>query len=273
MSYLLRRLAFAILFGSLPLGPIAAAENRSRSSAGRILASSDVLQITVVNQPELNTTARVEPDGTIVFPYAGRIAAAGLTEDELKERIKSALRKADVVKNPQVLVELSTFGTQVSILGAVGTPGSFVLDRPTTLTQALAKAGGLKEEAGVSDVILRRPGKHGVEQTRFNARAILSGDPSTRNFYLQNNDEIYVEQGSVFYLYGYVNRPGQYPINRPAFSVQQALAAGGGVSTLGSDGRIEIRRKTAAGAIMDVPASLDDLVEPNDTIVINERLF
>ena len=51
----------------------------------------DVVNIRIVAAPDLSATARVEPDGTIAFPYVGRIKAAGLTEDELAERIEQEL--------------------------------------------------------------------------------------------------------------------------------------------------------------------------------------
>jgi polysaccharide biosynthesis/export protein len=254
--------------------PAEASPRHRRPEGGRVLSTSDVLQISVVNQAELNTTARIEPDGSIVFPYVGRIAAAGFTEDQIKEKIRAGLKKADVVKDPQVLVEVTTFGNQVTVQGAIGTPGSFVLDRPTSLTEALARAGGLREETGAGDVLLRRRRPNGeIEVRHYDAKAILNGTSPARTVMLTNNDEIYVEQGAIFYLYGYVARPGQYPLNRPGMSVQQALSAAGGLSPLGSDWRIEIRRRTAAGAMLDLPAALDDFVEPNDTIVVNERLF
>lgn len=276
MSRAKQLLIFVLFVATCSHGaPADAREHLQRPDrGGRVLTTSDVLQISVVNQAELNTTARIEPDGSIVFPYVGRIVAAGLTEEQLKNKIAAGLIKADVVKNPQVLVELTTFGNQISISGAVGEPGAYVFDRPTTLTQALAKAGGMREEAGAGGVVLRRHGKNGVvDVQRFDAAAILRGASPAQEVVLLNNDEIYVEQGMVFYLYGYVAKPGQYPINRPAMSVQQAVALAGGLSPLGSDWRIEIRRPTPSGAVMDIPASLDDVIEPNDTIVVNERLF
>lgn len=259
------RLGAVVLFLGLCCGEPAEA-------GGRRLTTSDVLQIDVVNQAELNTLVRIEPDGTIEFPYVGRINAAGLTQDQLSGRIKSALEKANIVKNPQVLIEIATFGNQVSVLGAVGLPGSFTLDRPTTLIQALSRAGGIKEEAGASTVVLRRRGPNGMIVSRYDARQILDGNSNVQNVFLQNNDEVYVEQGAVYFLYGYVNKPGEFPLSR-SLSVQQAIAAGGGVGPLGSDWRIEIRRRLPDGTVKDQPASLDDEVQPNDTIVVNERLF
>src|SRR5277367_1492554 len=168
------------------------------SATGRVLTAGDVLQVNVVNQAELNTVARIEPDGTISLPYVGRVKAAGLTEDQLKQNITAALKKADVVKDPQVLVELTTFGTQVSVLGEVGLPGTFTLDRPTTLIQILSRAGGVKEDAGAGTVVLRRRGPKGPIVYRYNVKAIESGE-SAGNVFLQNNDEVYVEQVAVYF--------------------------------------------------------------------------
>jgi polysaccharide export outer membrane protein len=240
-------------------------------AAGRLLTAGDVLQVNVVNQAELNTAARIEPDGTIALPYVGRIKAAGLTQDQLRQQITAALKKADVVKDPQVLVELTTFGTQVSVLGEVGLPGTFTLDRPTTLIQVLSRAGGVKEDAGAGTVVLRRRGPKGSSVYRYNVKAIESGETGG-DVFLQNNDEVYVEQVTVYFLYGYVNKPGEYPLGR-TFSVAQAIAAGGGVAPLGSDWRIEIKRRLPDGTVKNSSASLDDIVEPDDTIIVNERIF
>ena len=52
-------------------------------AGGRMLTPMDVVTIRIVAAPDLDTTARVDEDGTIAFPYLGRIKAAGLTQDEL----------------------------------------------------------------------------------------------------------------------------------------------------------------------------------------------
>ena len=65
---------------------------------------------------------------------------------------------------------------------------------------------------------------------------------------------------------------GRYPL-KSELNVQQALAAGGGISEMGSEWRIEIRRRLPTGEIVEGPVSLDDRVLPNDTVVVNERWF
>ncbi len=173
------RLCVALLLFALTAGGQAEA-------AGRLLVASDVVQIKVVGQPELDIQVRIGTDGTINYPYLGRIKAAGLSEDDLAEQIKRGLGKAAIVKRAQVLV--------------------------TTV------------EAG------------------------------------------------VYYLYGFVGRPGQYPLTRQ-LTVQQALAAGGGINPMGSEWRIQVKRRLPDGQIEEKSANLNDDVLPNDTIVVGERLF
>src|SRR5579871_2679539 len=123
-------------------------------AAGRVLGKQDVVSIKVVSQPDMDTATRVGPDGTIDFPYVGRIKAAGRTEDDLARAIEQRLASRQIVTDPHVLVETTTFGTQASVTGQVGAPGMITLDRDTTLSQFLAKAGGLRDGAG--EVTIRR---------------------------------------------------------------------------------------------------------------------
>jgi polysaccharide biosynthesis/export protein len=241
------------------------------SAAGHRLVPADTVQIHVVNQADLDTQARVEQDGTITFPYVGRLRVAGLTEDQVANIVKTALEKADVVKQPQVLVSLLNFGAQISVEGAVATPGILPIDRPTTLTQVLARAGGLRDTAG-NVITLRRPSGRGQQVFHYDLKDLMTGKINGSAIIVQNNDEVYVDTTPVYFLYGYVARAGQYPLAR-TLSVQQALAAGGGISELGSEWRIKIRRRDASGHVVETDATLDDDVRPDDTVVVNERLF
>jgi protein involved in polysaccharide export with SLBB domain len=67
---------------------------------GRVLTTSDVVAIRIVDHPDLDWTARVEPDGTINFPYVGRIKAAGLTEDDLARAVERRLVALIIIAKP-----------------------------------------------------------------------------------------------------------------------------------------------------------------------------
>jgi polysaccharide export outer membrane protein len=239
-------------------------------AGGRVLTPQDVVSIKVVNQPDMDTTTRVETDGTISFPYVGRIRAAGLSEDDLAHSIERRLAARQIVTEPHVLVELTTFGTQASVQGQVGAPGIYTLDRPTNLTQLLSRAGGVKD-VGVGGIITVRRA-HGAIIKKFDSKDVQAGRGPGANLLIANNDEIFVDLAPFYYIYGYVGHPGEFPLTRP-LTVQQAISIGGGLATLGSDWRIRIKRKAANGQTMEVPASLDDQVQAGDTIVVNERIF
>ena len=85
------------------------------AAGGRVLTPQDTITIKVVNQPDMDTTTRVETDGTISFPYVGRIRAAGLTEDQVARAIEKQLAARQIVTEPHVLIETTTFGTQASV--------------------------------------------------------------------------------------------------------------------------------------------------------------
>ena len=237
-------------------------------AAGRILTPQDTVSIKVVNQPDMDTTTRVETDGTISFPYVGRIRAAGLSQDQLAHAIERQLASRQIVTDPHVLVEITTFGTQASVQGQVGVPGVYTLDRPTNLTQLLSRAGGLRDAALGGTITLRR----GATIRKFESKDVQAGRGPGADFRIANNDEVFVDLAPFYYLYGYVNKTGEYPLLRP-LTVEQAISIGGGLALLGSEWRIRIKRMSGNGQTYEVPASLDDQVEAGDTIIVSERIF
>jgi polysaccharide biosynthesis/export protein len=239
------------------------------AAGGRVLTPQDTITIKVVNQPDMDTTTRVETDGTISFPYVGRIRAAGLTEDQVARAIEKQLAARQIVTEPHVLIETTTFGTQASVQGQVGSPGVYTLDRPTNLTQLLSRAGGLRDAAVGGTVTVRRAG--GAIQ-KFDSKDVQAGHGPGAALRIANNDEVFVDLAPFFYIYGYVGHPGEFPLLRP-LTVQQAISVGGGLAVLGSEWRIRIKRKAGDGQSYEVPASLDDQVEAGDTIIVSERIF
>jgi polysaccharide export outer membrane protein len=229
-------------------------------AAGRVLTPQDTVSIKVVNQPDMDTTTRVETDGTISFPYVGRIRAAGLSEDQVAHAIERQLASRQIVTDPHVLVEVTTFGTQASVQGQVGVPGVYTL---------LSRAGGLRDAALGGTLTVRRAG--GAVQ-KFDSKDVQAGRGPGANLRIANNDEVFVDLAPFYYIYGYVGHPGEFPLLRP-ITVQQAISIGGGLQTIGSEWRIKIKRMSGNGQTYEVPASLDDQVEAGDTIIISERIF
>jgi polysaccharide biosynthesis/export protein len=192
-----------------------------------------------------------------------------LSEDQLAHAIERQLASRQIVTDPHVLVDITTFGTQASVQGQVGVPGVYTLDRPTNLTQLLSRAGGMRDAALGGTISVRRAG--GRVQT-FDSKDVQAGRGPGANLRIANNDEVFVDLAPFYYIYGYVGKAGEYPLLRP-ITVQQAISIGGGLAVLGSEWRIKIKRKSGNGQTYEVPASLDDQVEAGDTIVVSERIF
>jgi polysaccharide export outer membrane protein len=87
----------AILISALLFTATAAS---AAGRGGRVLTTSDVVAIRIVDHPELDTTTRIEPDGTINFPYVGRIKAAGRTEDDLGRAVGRRLVELKILAGP-----------------------------------------------------------------------------------------------------------------------------------------------------------------------------
>jgi polysaccharide export outer membrane protein len=79
---------------------LAAEGAQGGQGAGRVLTTSDVVAIRIPDHPDLDWTARIEPDGTINFPYVGRIKAAGFSEDELARTVERRLIELKIIAGP-----------------------------------------------------------------------------------------------------------------------------------------------------------------------------
>jgi polysaccharide biosynthesis/export protein len=272
IARLLGPLALAFCLAGHAADAQMAAAPATSADAAYVIGPSDTIEIRVAGQPDLTTQARVDGDGRIGFPQLGQIAVKGLTQEQLSNRIAAALEKADIIRRPKVTVAVIGFGRQVSVLGQVGTPGIFPIDRPLTITDVLARAGGVKTEVAGSYIVLRGIDASGQPTSqKLDLTKLMEGDPSL-NHLVKNGDTIYVPQAPVYYLYGYVNKPGMYLMREP-MTVQQAIAQGGGMLPTGSDRRIKVKHKTGEGSDKEMPIKLSDMVEPGDTLIIPESWF
>lgn len=130
----------------------------------------------------------VDEEGYIDFSFVDKLMVKGLTIDDVKKRIQSALN--EYFKETTVIVKLVDF--QISILGEVNSPGSFTIDKDQiNVLQAIALAGGTKEFGNIKKVTLVRQNIKGseVHYLNLNDKSLLSSE----YFYLMPNDIIYIE--------------------------------------------------------------------------------
>ncbi len=85
-------------------------------------------------------------------------------------------------------------------------------------------------------------------------------------------DTVFVNHQPMFYIYGQVQKAGQYRLERD-MTVMQALAVGGGITTKGTRRGIVLHRRDAHGKVNEIEVSLDDDVKDSDVIYVKESLF
>lgn len=237
------------------------------------LAAGDLIRITVFQSPEMTLETRISENGSITYPLIGSIEIGGLAIAEAEQKIAKALEEGRFIREPQVNISLlQVVGNQVSVLGQVNRPGSYpMLTFGTRLTQMLATAGGLAP-AGSPKVIVSgtRQGKPFNQTVDVNA-IYLDGHPE-QDIVLAGGDSIFVPKAPTFYIYGEVKSPGQYVIE-PNMTMEQAIAAGGGLTLRGSKNRVSVKRADGHGQLVKTKPELSDPVRKDDVIYVDESLF
>jgi polysaccharide biosynthesis/export protein len=259
----------------LPQAPAAAAAPQANdaSSSKYLIGPQDLLKITVLDEPELTNNYRVDSDGYITFPYIGRVQAGGLNSGDLQDRIKTLLSPA-YIKNPQVRVEIDQYKSQsVMVSGEVRQPGKIPMTGAMTVLEALAAAGS-PTPAASSELTIAHPRKPGSDQAdaeivRVNWKDLQLGKGT--DLVLQDGDLLNIAKAQTFFITGQVRNSSSYVLE-PGTTVEQAIAMAGGLSERGSDRRISASR-TVKGRRMTVSLSLSDLVQPGDTITVQQRIF
>jgi polysaccharide biosynthesis/export protein len=240
----------------------------------------DVLTITSYDQADLSGKFTVEADGTFTFPLIGRVKAGGLTLRGLEESLKTRLKDEGYFRNPQVTVAVETYKSQkVYVIGEVRTPGPYPLSGDMSLVEAIARAGStLPTASGEAIIVHATPGATGptlpsddANTERVDLLALQNGVVK-QNIVLRDGDTISVPKAESVYVTGQVKNPNAYALQQKNTTVLQALSLAGGVTDRGSMSRIKIIR-IVKGDKKEFKAKLTDVVQPNDTIFVNDRLF
>lgn len=270
---LLRILAVATLAASA-LGVHAQAQAPAQATAVKdyVLGAGDLIKVTVFQSPELSLETRIPESGTVSYPLLGDVTLGGLTISQAEKRLADGLLKGQFLKQPQVSILVTQLrGSQASVLGHAVRPGRYSLELTTTrLTDLMALAGGVAPDGSdILTVVGTRDGK--PFRTQIDFRTLFRGGTS-QDIVIQNNDVVYVDRAPQIYIYGEVQRPGAIRLER-GMTLQQALAAGGGLTAKGTQRGIRVNRKGADGATQELSPGLQDQLQPDDVVYVRESLF
>jgi polysaccharide export outer membrane protein len=237
------------------------------------LGPGDVVRITVYNNPDLTTEASITQEGRITFPLIGEIQIGGMEKGQAEQVIARRLGEGGFVVKPQVNVLVLGFKSQqISVLGQVNRPGKYPIEQASTLADLLAIAGGISPNGAdvITHITQGADGKTSKRDIDIN-QALRNGEMD-KNFPVKNGDIIFVPRAPLFYIYGEVNRPGAYRLEKD-MTVMQALSVGGGLNPRGTERGIKINRHDESGKVTAIDGKLSDLLQENDVIYVKESLF
>jgi polysaccharide export outer membrane protein len=262
------------------------------STSHYVLGADDQIKINVLGVEEFaDKTVRIEPNGDIDLPIAGKVRAGGLTLEELKAKLLNQL-STSLVK-PEISIEIVDFGSQpVSIMGAVNHPGVHQLRGHKTLAEVLALADGLRPDAGPHVTISREirygpiplrtawpdpTGKYSVATVEI--KELMAGTNPADNIPIFPHDVISIPTADVIFVIGEVKKPGEITLkDRSSISVLQALSSAEGYGPTPAPQNAKIVRMSPGNAQRtDIPVNLRKIMEgkaedmamrPNDILVV-----
>lgn len=158
------------------------------------LGVADVFAVRVFGEQDMSQEYRIAPDGTIDFPYIGRMRVQGMEPSEIADSIRNALRDGEILRNPQVSVFVRELNSRrVSVLGQVQRPGTFPFEANMTIVQAITAAGGFTPLANQEIVRLTRTVREGGRRS-YTIPVNLVAEGRVANVNLAPGDVIFVPE-------------------------------------------------------------------------------
>jgi polysaccharide export outer membrane protein len=170
-----------------PAGTAAGAVDTA--AIGYVIGPADVLSVVFWRDEQLSSQVLVRPDGKISIPLLDDVQAAGLTPEELRDRLTTEARR--YVTDPKVTVVVQEINSRhVYITGLVATPGAYPMTHSMTVLQLIATAGGLQDFAKSKEIRIVRVNQAGRTSLRFNYEETARGQ--AEDVELQPGDTVIV---------------------------------------------------------------------------------
>ena len=264
------------------------------------IGPEDLLEISVLEAPDLNRTVRVSDDGAISLALLGSVQAAGLSARQLQAALEDRLRQT-YMKDPQVSVFVQDVRSHpVSVFGAVEKPGVYQIRYAKTLVEVLSMAQGLANDAGDTVIVVRHAADPGdlsvtallnsrsravrdtpleaavampsaasrtaedtprIEGITINLKDLLDSSDSRSNVLVYPGDMVKVARAGIVYVVGQVHKPGGFLLKtNENISVLQAIALAEGMTSNAKGKDARIFLAGTNGSPKEVPINLDKIL-------------
>lgn len=260
----LRALLLCLLSATVPGTPAVAA-----AAGDYRLGPGDLLHITVSGYAEMMADVRVSQTGNITYPFIGEVRVANLSTQDVEGIIAKKLSDGGFIRQPQVTVLVAEYqGQKISVMGQVEKPGQYPLTSRVRVMDLLAEAGGTVHlTAADQATLLRKDGSKAL----IDLQSLFDGDPA-QNLPVSDGDTIYVPKAPQFYIYGEVQKPGMYRLERN-MTVSRAISAGGGLTAKGSERRAVVKRRDSDGKEHKISVDSSTSIMPDDVIFVKQSWF
>jgi polysaccharide export outer membrane protein len=281
------KMSLIILFACLALAAAARAQVDEAFIKEYKIGAKDLLEITVVELPELNQTVRVSEDGSITLPLIGKVTIDGLTKEEVEKKLAALLLEQNYVRNARVTVFIKEYQSKrVALIGAVTKPGTYELVGRMTLLQLISQAAGLTENASSSMFVLREGQDGNQARIVIDLDDLINNGNQTLNIPLQAGDivNIPVEHFIDVYVFGAVRNAGVIQVKMSkGITVLQAIAQAGGLIEGASKSGVTVTRKDKkTGEEIKIKVNLNDVLKgkeqamelaEGDVVYVPESIF
>jgi polysaccharide biosynthesis/export protein len=242
------------------------------------LGSEDVLSIAVVRHPEFSGDYLVPADGQISLPAAGAVNVSGKTLKEVSEELTTRL--GERLRQPEVSVTLRTARMQRAyVLGAVLRPGPYDAKSGWGIAEAVAAAGGLKDQIEPSDCTVTITSPGASPKVVDLAKALDGVDGA--NVPVMGGDTVNIDSVELLpvYVTGKVKAPGLLRVRKDSAGVLQALTLAGGTVDEAALSHVTVTHLSGQTEVIDLTHALIDgdtesatKLQAGDLIVVPESM-
>lgn len=244
------------------------------SGAAGPIGAGDLVEMSILDTPELSGKLRVSNTGDVILPLVGSVHLEDMKASDAQALIRQKFIDGDFLKDPQVTLFIAEYASRnVSVVGEVHKPGVYPAFGTHHLLDYLSLAEGLTPLAGTA-IVITHSGNSGEAETVKITPGIAP--QAGNNPEILPGDTIFVEKTGIIFVVGDVAHPGGFPMDHDGhLSVLQAIALAQGTNSTAARGSVKLVRTTLQGR-QEIPVNLKKILsakQPDLAMQDNDILF